>query len=159
MKNTLVVAIVIACIGASVAAAAPGLLGLGIMAGEPTGFSAKLRLGSHFAVDAAAAYAYLWHGAGVHLHGDLLYHTGSLLPGLVGYLPLYAGAGARVRLANGAGDSMKVGLRIPFGAEYVLPIVPLGIFFELAPILDLTPGTAFDGNGAVGIRYYFGRSF
>jgi hypothetical protein len=156
MKNLVVVAIVVGCIGMSVAAAAPGLIGLGVMGGEPSGFSAKLWLGSHVALDGGIGYAYLWNKAGVHLHGDLLLHTGSLLPSLVGFLPLYAGAGVRVRLANGVENPREVGLRVPFGAEYVLPIVPLGIFFELAPILDFAPGIAFNGNAALGVRYYFG---
>jgi len=156
MKNGLVVVIVIACICTSVAAAAPGIIGLGIMAGEPSGFSAKLWLGSHVALDAALAYSYLWHGQGVHVHGDLLLHTGSLLPSLLGFLPLYLGVGARVRLANGVSNPMEVGLRVPFGAEYVLPIVPIGFFAELAPIIDFSPGPAFNGNGAIGVRYYFG---
>ncbi len=156
MKNGLLVATVVACICTSVAAAAPGLIGLGIMAGEPSGFSGKLWLGNHVALDAALGYAFLWHGQGVHLHGDLLLHTGSLLPSLVGSLPLYTGVGVRVRLANGVDNPMGVGLRVPFGAEHVLPIVPLGVFFEVAPILDFAPETAFNGNAALGVRYYFG---
>ena len=156
MRNGLAVMIAVACIGTSVAGAAPGFIGLGIMGGEPSGFSAKLWLGNHVALDGGLGYAYLWNGAGVHMHGDLLLHTGSLLPSLVGFLPLYAGAGVRVRLANGVDNPREVGLRIPFGAEYVLPIVPLGVFFELAPILDFAPGIAFNGNAAVGVRYYFG---
>jgi len=156
MKNGLVVTIVVACICTSVAAAAPGLIGLGIMGGEPSGFSAKLWLGDHVALDGALGYAYLWDKAGVHMHGDLLLHTGSLLPSLVGFLPLYAGAGVRVKLANGVDNPREVGLRVPFGAEYVLPIIPLGFFFELAPILDFAPGVAFNGNGSLGVRYYFG---
>ena len=156
MKNFLVAAIVIACVGTSVATAAPGLLGLGVMVGEPTGFSAKLWLGNHVALDAALAYSYLWHGSGVNLHGDLLFHTGSLVPGIVGFLPLYAGVGARVRLANGVDNPMLAGLRIPFGAEYVLPIIPIGVFLEVAPILDFASGISFNGNSSVGIRYYVG---
>jgi len=156
MKNGLVVAIVVACACASVVAAAPGFIGLGVMAGEPSGFSAKLWLGNHLALDGALGYAYLWHGQGVHLHGDLLLHTGSLLPSLVGFLPLYAGAGVRVRLANGVENPREIGIRVPFGAEYVLPIIPLGVFLELAPIIDFAPALGFSGNGAVGIRYYFG---
>ena len=156
MKNGLVVAIVVVCICTSVAAAAPGLIGWGIMVGEPSGLSAKLWLGNHVALDGGLGYAYLWHGRGVQLHGDLLLHTGSLLPSPVGFLPLYAGAGIHVRLANGVNNPREVGLRVPFGAEYVLPIIPLGFFFELAPILDFAPGTAFNSNAAVGVRYYIG---
>ncbi len=156
MKNTLTAVVVVAIIGMGAANAAPGLLGLGVMAGEPTGFSAKLWLGNRVALDAAVAYSYLWHGTGVHMHGDVLFHTRSLLPSILGFMPLYAGVGARVRLANGVNNPMLAGIRIPFGAEYVLPLVRIGAFIELAPIIDLTPTTGFYGNGAVGVRYYFG---
>ena len=157
MKNGLFALIVAAGIGASVAAAAPGLLGLGIMGGEPSGFSAKLWLGDRTALDGALGYAYLWHGQGVHAHADLLLHTGSLVPAPVGFLPLYVGVGVRARLANGVDNPTHVGLRVPLGAEYVLPLIPLGVFFELAPILDFAPETAFNGNASIGVRYYFGR--
>jgi len=157
MKNGLVVAIVVVCIGTSIATAAPGLLGLGIMGGEPSGFSAKLWLGNRIAFDGGVGYAYLWQRQGAHVHGDLLLHTGSLLPALVGFLPLYAGVGVRARLANGVDNPMAVGLRVPFGAEYVLPVIPLGVFFEVAPIVDFTPEIGFNGNAAVGVRYYLGR--
>ena len=156
MRNSMIVALAIAAVGASVAVASPGGIGLGIMAGEPTGLSAKVYLGSHFAIDAAAAYSYLWHGSGAQVHADLLFHTGSLLPKLIGFLPLYVGAGARIRLANGVDNPMRVGVRIPVGAEYVFPIIPLGVFFEVAPILDVAPITGFTGNSALGVRYYFG---
>jgi hypothetical protein len=33
--------------------------------------------------------------------------------------------------------------------------VPVDIFIELAPILDLVPETDFTVNGAVGVRYFF----
>ena len=76
--------------------------------------------------------------------------------GVAAAAPGILGVGVRARLANGVDNPMEVGLRIPFGAEYVLPIIPLGVFVELAPILDFAPGVAFNGNGALGVRFYFG---
>lgn len=153
-KNGRVAAIAVACIGMSVAAATPGLVGLGVMAGEPSGFSAEFWLGNHVAIAGGPGHAYLWNRAGGHLHGDPLFHTGSPLLSPVGFLPLHARAGVRVRLANGVGNPREVGHRVPFGAEYALPIVPPGVFPEPAPILDFAPAIGF--NGAVGFRHYFG---
>ncbi len=157
MNNRMVAAILVVCIAASVAAAAPGFLGLGVMGGEPSGFSAKVWLGDRIALDGGLGYAFLWHGQGVHAHADVLLHTGSLLPSLLGFLPLYTGVGVRARLENGVNNPTLVGLRVPFGAEYVLPLIPLGVFAEVAPILDFTPEVAFNGNAAVGVRFYLGR--
>jgi len=41
------------------------------------------------------------------------------------------------------------------GINYLFEGVPLDIFLELVPILDLAPEMGFDFNGAIGIRYFF----
>jgi len=46
-------------------------------------------------------------------------------------------------------------VRIPLGINYIFEKVPLDIFLEFVPLLDLVPGTNFRLKGAVGIRYYF----
>ena len=94
MENSLVVVIVTVCVCPSVAAAAPGLPGLGKMAGEPSGLSTRPWPGNHVVPDAAPTCSNPWHGAGVHLRCDLL-PAGSLLFSLPGFLPLHVGAGAR----------------------------------------------------------------
>ena len=75
---------------------------------------------------------------------------------------LYIGLGARVKLANDYRDQnypLRAGLRIPFGLEYVFASVPIGLFFELVPVIDLTPDArGFGGNSAIGFRYYFSGS-
>jgi hypothetical protein len=149
------------CIG--VAVAHPQGLGLGLMAGEPSGFSAKVWTGPHVALDAGLGYSYVWYGEALQIHGDVLWHTSSLLQSSQdGYLPLYIGLGARVKLANEYEHQdypLRAGLRIPFGLEYVFASVPIGLFLELVPVIDLTPDArGFGGNSAVGFRYYFSGS-
>jgi hypothetical protein len=144
------------CVGFA-AAAHPDGLGLGLMAGEPDGFSAKLWTSPHVALDAGLGYSW-WDYDALQIHGDVLFHTHNLIDREDGYLPFYIGVGARVKLANDAYPKpypSRVGLRIPFGLEYVFTGAPVGIFFELVPILDLTGQTGFSWNSAVGIRYYF----
>jgi hypothetical protein len=90
----------------------------------------------------------------------VLWHSNSLVQPADGDLPLFVGVGARVKLADSPHDyPLRVGLRIPFGAEYVFASVPIGLFAELVPVFDLAPGPGFGYfNSAIGFRYYFGGS-
>jgi hypothetical protein len=74
-----------------------------------------------------------------------------------GGLPACIGVGGRIRLAGGARDEQKLrlGARVPFGLEYLFDGPPVGLFLEIAPLLDLLPGTGFGVNGAIGARWYF----
>ena len=125
-------------------------LGLGVLIGEPTGISAKLWLKGPSAVDAAAAWSTRGDNS-LHLHVDYLHHFFGLFPVPQGKLPLYVGGGGRVRFA----DNSKFGVRVPVGLAYLFPTIPVDIFLEIAPIVDLAPDTGFDINGGIGARYYF----
>ncbi len=70
-----------------------------------------------------------------------------------GKLPLYFGGGLRFIDREKKDD--KLGIRIPVGIEYLFENVPLGAFFELVPIFDLTPDTDFDFEAGIGIRFFF----
>jgi hypothetical protein len=48
-----------------------------------------------------------------------------------------------------------VGIRVPLGLEYLFASPSLGVFAEIVPIFDLSPKTAVDLNGAIGVRFYF----
>jgi len=158
MKLKLITVIMIAGLCTSMALAEPSGLGLGLIMGEPTGLSLKVWTRSHFAFDAGFGYSWWRYGQAFQVHGDLLWHSNSLIQPENGFLPLYLGVGARVKMADDAHDypDMRVGLRIPFGLEYVFANVPVGLFFELVPVIDLTPDTDWGGNSAIGFRYYFG---
>jgi hypothetical protein len=163
MNRRVMTVLAVASICISVAVARPQGIGLGLMAGEPSGFSAKVWTGPHVALDAGLGYSYWWYGQALQVHGDVLWHTNSLLQSSDdGYLPLYVGLGARVKLASEGNDHaypLRAGLRIPFGVEYVFASVPIGLFLELVPVIDLTPDArGFGGNSAVGFRYYFSGS-
>ena len=154
--------ITVFCIG--VAAARPQGLGLGLMGGNPSGLSLKVWTGPHIALDAGLGYS-TWYGHALTFHGDVLWHTNSLLQSSQdGYLPLYIGLGARVAMADESHHypDMRVGLRVPFGLEYVFASVPIGLFLELVPTFDLTgvPESKgfFGPQGSIGFRYYFGGS-
>ena len=159
MNRTVIAVLAIASICVGVAVARPRGIGLGLTGGDPAGLSAKIWTGPHVALDAGFGYSYWQYGQAAHAHGDVLWHTSSLTDSAAnGYLPLYVGLGARVKLPDESHDypDLRAGLRIPFGVEYVFAGSPLGLFFELVPTFDLTPAIGLSGNGVAGFRYYFG---
>src|SRR5260370_26870117 len=129
-----------------------GGFGIGAIFGEPTGLSMKYWLSDIPAVDLGTAWSFEDHGS-FQLHGDFLWHKFDLFRVPRGELPLYFGVGGRVKVPD-HGDT-RAGIRLPIGIAYEFPDVPIEIFGEVAPVLDLTPSTEGRINGGVGIRYYF----
>lgn len=119
---------------------------LGIIIGEPTGLSAKFWTGGVTAFDLGLAWSFSGQGS-MHIHGDYLLHSYFENPDL----GLYYGLGARLLMR----DDPRVGIRIPLGLQYIIPDSRLGLFFELAPMLDLVPSSSFDVNGGLGLRFFF----
>jgi hypothetical protein len=129
-----------------------GPFGLGIMAGEPTGISAKLMFRNANAVDAGLAWS-LDGDNDFLIQADYLYHNYDLIPVGKGRLPLYFGIGGRLQFRESLDD--KIGVRIPVGLSYIFESAPFDAFVEIVPILDLNPSTEFDLAGAIGGRFYF----
>ena len=124
--------------------------GLGIILGEPTGLSLKSWIGSKTALDFAVAWSFA-NNDSLHLHADYLIHNFNLLKVKKGELLFYYGIGGRIKTEK----KSRVGIRVPIGISYIFEKIPLDIFFELAPLLDLVPDTNFEITGGIGIRYYF----
>lgn len=128
-------------------------VGLGVMAGEPTGICLNLWTGSDRAIDVAAGWS-IGEDGWLYLHCDYLFH-GHEFPGESAErsVPYYFGIGSRVLLRES--EDTRIGLRIPFGVNYVFEDGRFDVFLELAPMMDLLPETEFDFGGGVGLRYYF----
>ncbi len=124
--------------------------GIGVILGEPTGISAKLWLGEVMAIDFAAAWSFV-NSTAFQLHADYLFHLMELIKVSKGKLPLYFGVGGRMKF----GDKVKAGVRIPVGLAYMFANVPLDLFVEVVPMLNLVPATGFDIGGGIGVRYFF----
>jgi hypothetical protein len=125
-------------------------IGVGLIVGEPTGISGKYWTGSTTAFDAALAWSFVDENA-FQIHADYLFHNIRLITISEGKLPFYYGIGARLKTAN----DIKLGVRVPLGLAYLFQNVPIDIFVEVVPILDLIPKTDFQINAALGARYYF----
>lgn len=124
-------------------------VGIGIIAGEPTGLSAKMWTGEQTALDAGLAWSFSGIGH-LRIHADMLWHR-EVFDIETGKLPVYYGIGAKLLLSSDLG----FGIRIPVGIAYYLDQRPIDIFVELVPGFDLLPKTALDLDLAVGARYFF----
>lgn len=126
-------------------------VGIGLMAGEPTGLTLKSWLGDTNAFDVGLAWSLGRYDA-VTIHADYLWHNFGIFDELdSGTMPVYYGIGGRVILAD---DDAVIGARIPVGLNYLFEESPIGLFLEVAPIVNLAPDTDFDVDGVIGIRFY-----
>ena len=130
-----------------------GKFGAGIILGEPTGLSAKYWLNQELAIDGAAGWS-IHDDSEFYFHGDFLVHKFDLIPVPEGKLPFYLGGGAFARFREGHHDN-QLGVRVPIGVSYMFADLPVDIFAEIAPGIDLTPSTRVDFSGGIGIRYWF----
>jgi len=136
-------------------------IGVGAIVGEPTGVSLKNWVDANRAIDAGVAWSFS-ENPSLHLHGDYLYHRFDVLsaPELKGRLPLYFGFGARMKFKEGNDGQGRndhdalLGVRVPLGISYLFSDVPIDIFLEIVPVLDLVPDTDFSFNAAIGARFY-----
>jgi hypothetical protein len=153
MKRT-VIAAALLLLFAGMSFPADGKFGLGIILGEPTGLSLKLKTSDTTAFDAGAAWSFL-NPASFHIHGDFLFHNYNLFNNVEkGYLALYYGIGGRLKIVGGEGETV-FGVRIPVGLCYEFEDAPIDLFFEVVPLLDIVPSTKAGIGGAVGVRYFF----
>lgn len=133
-------------------------IGIGVIVGEPTGLSLKSWLNERNAFDAGLAWSLGRYDA-VNLHADYLWHNYDVFDDVEeGALPLYYGVGGRIVFTDDYPDpgdnNVVIGVRGPVGINYLFEESPLGLFLEIAPILNLTPETDLDLDGALGIRIY-----
>ena len=166
MRSKMVVVVLAALAATSVVAQDQSVgvnekLGVGVIVGEPTGFSMKYWLDKEHAIDGAAAWSF-WDDDGFQIHADYLWHNYDLLDvgEVSGELPVYYGVGARLKFrednGNGKGDDHDTafGIRAPLGISYMFGGTPIEVFGEIEPVLDLTPDVELNLNLAIGLRFY-----
>ncbi len=129
-----------------------GNIGIGVILGEPTGLSAKMWTSANTAFDLGVAWSFSGNGH-FHIHADYLIHRFGIFNVSKGALPLYFGVGGRIVFRDEADD--QIGIRFPIGIEYYFDDLPIAVFVEIVPILDLAPSSDFDINGGLGGRIYF----
>ena len=127
-----------------------GNLGLGFIAGDPSGISGKIWLNDQNALDLIAGFNVQedW----ISLNADYVWHEFSLFPVRVGQLPLYYGMGVWTAIAKHA---PALGAHGVVGIEYLFPSAPLDVFLELGPGTSILPSTRFGMSGGLGMRFFF----
>ena len=124
--------------------------GLGVIAGDPIGGTAKLWLNPDYAVDLGVGFS-----GSTALWGDLLWHAWNLLPQPEeGKLGMYFGAGPRLE----TGYDAEFGVRAIAGVSWRLKRQPIEVFVEAGPVFRVTQGGGVDADGGVGVRLYLGSA-
>jgi hypothetical protein len=129
--------------------------GIGVIIGEPTGFSGKVWWNNSVAFDGGVAWSFVNHPS-FHIHSDVLWHNWKVLDDAFevddsARFPLYFGIGGRIK----AGDDTRVGIRFVVGGSYIFEYSPFDIFCEIVPIMDFAPETELSFNAAFGARFWF----
>lgn len=148
------------------AQAAEKKYGIGFILGDPTALSGKYNMSHEHAIDLQLAFNasdfllvygdYHWKFPGIFNSSDKFIQE----------LTPYMGAGPVVAIASKKdhkkgdyfdkrNDSFAMGVRLPFGIEWVWDKVPLGIGLEIAPGIVVVPSTDGFLHGGVTFRYYF----
>ncbi|HEX4048930.1 MAG TPA: hypothetical protein VH309_13885 [Elusimicrobiota bacterium] len=134
---------------AAVAADAPQReADIGVVVGEPLGFTGKIWFDDWFAAD---------FGAGIDegnagFWADALWHNWTLLPQpQAGRLAAYVGVGPQLR----AGGDARFGIRAIVGAAFRPTAYPVELYAEAGPLFEFTQGGWLDAAGGVGVRYRF----
>lgn len=126
----------------------PQGIGLGIIAGNPTGLTGKVFSGDTLAYDVGVGFS-----GDAAIYADALWHSWDMLPkpneGLLG---AYAGLGPRFETKK----DLSFGIRTMAGAAYYFARHPIELFAELGPAFQLTPSRAVGLDGGLGLRVYFG---
>lgn len=126
-----------------------GNLGVGFIAGQPSGINGKLWLGETTAIDGTLGFNVFENE--ISLNADYLWHDFELIRIPQGQMPLYYGMGLWTVIQNHG----AFGVRGVVGVEYLFPTAPLDAFFEIAPGISILPGTDFHAEAGIGMRYFF----
>lgn len=132
-------------------------IGIGIIAGAPSGLSVKKFLTHDTAIQGNLSWYY--YGA-FGLSFDYLIHNFDIIKVEKGELGLYFGPGVFLSMYymtyyGYTSGGFGAGLRVPLGACYQFENYPIDIFVEVAPSLNVSPAVIFGFGGGVGARYYF----
>lgn len=150
MKKFLLILAILVLLFNGVASAKNRGFGLGLIIGEPCGFSFKNWMGGKTAVSGGVAWSIV-HSGSLHFHADYLIHNHRLVQVQNVKLFLYYGVGGRIKTRH----QDRIGVRFPVGLCYVFEKIPLDVYIDIVPLLDLTPGLETELMIGFGFIYYF----
>ena len=151
MKKSFLVLIVFTASFLSNAFAQEKGFGLGVILGEPTGFSAKYWTGETTALDFGLGYSFTSDNSVFYLHTDYVFHNRDVIQSAENFI-VYYGPGARLKVRE---NDSRLGIRGVAGILWIPHNSSFDLLIEMAPILDIIPATKFDVAGGIGGRFFF----
>ena len=127
-------------------------LGVGIIIGQPTGFSVKSWLNPQNALDFGLGFSFAKNDNTAHIHADYLWHSFTAIQATEKFVVYY---GPGLKLKTGKNNDAQLGIRGVLGLDWMSSQMPIDVFMEIAPVFNFVPGTGFKIDAAFGARYYF----
>jgi hypothetical protein len=122
-------------------------LGLGLVLGSPTGFSAKYWTTRDEAMQFGIGWVAMRKDHGTAVSFDYVWHSFNTIQASERF-PLFYGLGAQM-------VSSSLGVRGVFGIGWHSRNAPIDVFLQIVPIVQLTDNSGFYLDAAVGVRYFF----
>jgi hypothetical protein len=147
MKKLLVIAVLVVGLLSFSMNYSSGKIGAGLIGGEPSGIYLRYNTANYQFLDVAAAWSFSADSISVAVN----YNIAKNLDGDIYYR---YGIGGKL----GLGNTISAAARIPLGVEYDLTRaidLPINIFLEVAPGINVLPGIDFDLSGGAGFAYFF----
>jgi hypothetical protein len=140
--------------------------GVGIILGDPTGFTANFWRDDAHSIDAGLAFAFNSFVIG---YSDYLWHFATAFEGTdlsEDHVTPYVGAGLALFISGDTGrsdhayftengDTVGLGFRVPLGLEWEPNKTSIALYVEAAPGVGIFPSTFGFIQGGLGVRYYF----
>ena len=129
-------------------------IGIGVIVGEPTGISAKI-WGTQ---STAFQFAIAWRtrdpflGTRVGFSGDYVWHSFDAIHANERF-PVFYGVGGAI--ASGGAFESVLGVRGVVGIDWLSRRAPIDVFFQVTPVLVLSPSTGVEIGAGLGMRFFF----
>lgn len=129
--------------------------GLGMILGQPTGFTTKFWLSKHNSFNTAFAWSLFESDSSksFYIHLDHVFYYYGFFDIAPGLLPLNIGVGLSTEFRTN--ETTYIGFRVPVGLTYIFEDIPIEIFGEVAPVINLYPNSNIRVVGGIGFRYFF----
>jgi hypothetical protein len=124
--------------------------GLGIILGDPTGLNGKYWLSKTDGIEASIAWSLVKDRLKILGAYERSFGIGAKIDFLE-ELSFFPGIGGAISV----GKDFGLGVIIPLGIEAFFKKVPINLFLELAPGLEIIPETSFTLYGFLGVRWIF----
>ena len=134
----------------------PHGVGVGVVAGDPTGLSIIWRADDTNAVQLGAGWSFRRADLDVALDYQVTLARARIGDVRDAHFNAYAGVGGELDLLSGRDDdSWHVGLRLPLGVAFLPDRHPFDLFLQITPVLVVLPTTEVVVDGGLGGRIFF----